>query len=413
MKETHALGCRLYALSAVMITLLGFSARATLAQSNAPTTDVIKIGVLTECANETGGERPSGLVVAAKMAIEDFGGSVGGGPARLVSAAHRNDVSAAQTIVENWFDNEGVTMVTGIPHWGVALEIAALAKRKDRIAIVVNAPTQALTNVSCNATTVHYAYDTYSFHKVVTTAAVKQGYDTWFFLTVDNAFGLQLEKSASDFVVAAGGQVEGTARISISETDFSPYVEAAMRSSAKVIAVAAADRFAFPIIQVLLKSGLPKGKRLAALLMSPDDVEGLGFTKLPKVLLTVGFDPARSAQSQIWSRRFAERSGRSPNTVDAGVYSAVSHYLKAVEASGTVKAQPVARKMKELPINDIFAPVGRIREDGRMVHDMYLAEVKPASESSGPGDFYRILATVPGEESFQPLEKSTCPLIKK
>lgn len=398
MQATNTFRWRLYALCVVMIPLVGLGARASLAQSNAETMGIIKIGVLTERANAEGG-RASPSVVAAEMAIEDFGGSVGGRPLSLVAAAHGNDVSAAQTIVETWFDNEGVTMITGIPHWGVALEVAALAKRKDRIAIVINAPTQALTNAQCNMTTFHYAYDTYSLHKVVTAAAVKQGYDTWFFLTVENAFGLQLEKSASAFVAAAGGHVLGTAAISISETDFSRYIEAANSSSAKVIAVAAADRFAFPIMQALLKSGLSEGKRLAALLMSPDDVEKLGFAALPRVLLTVGFDPARSEQSRVWSRRFFERTGRVPSTIDAGVYSAVSHYLRAVQAAGTTEAQPVARRMKELPVNDIFASEGRIRDDGRMVHEMYLAEVKLASESNGPGDIYRVLGTVTDRKS--------------
>ncbi len=412
MIKPSAVECWRYALCVVMITSLGLGARASLAASNAETMDLIKIGVLTERSDgEGGGASPS--VVAAEMAIEEVGGNVAGRAVSLVAAAHGNDVSAAQTIVETWIDKEGVTMITGIPHWGVALEVAALAKRKDRIAIVINAPTQALTNVQCNMTTFHYAYDTYALHKVVATAAVKQGYETWFFLTLENSFGRQLEKSASDFVVAAGGHVVGTAAIPTSETDFSRYIEAAKASSAKVIAVAAADRFAFPIILALLKSGLPESKRLAALLMSPDDVEKLGFAALPKVLLAVGFDPTRSEQARVWSRRFVERTGRVPSAIDAGVYSAVRHYLGAVAAAGTTEAQPVAGKMKELPINDSFTSQGRIREDGRMVHEMYLAEVKPASESRGPGDFYRILATVPGEEAFQPLEESTCPLIKK
>ncbi|HEX2569501.1 MAG TPA: ABC transporter substrate-binding protein [Polyangia bacterium] len=376
--------------------------------------DVVKIGILTDMSgvySDLGGQ---GAIIAAQMAIDDFGGKVLGKPIMLVSADHQNKADVGTNKAREWFDRDGVDMVTDLLNSGVALGVSNVAKEKNRIAIVVGAGSTDLTGDKCNANTIHYAYDNYALANITGNAVVKKGGDTWFFLTADYAFGQSLEKNTSEVVKKAGGKVLGSVRHPLSTADFSSYLLQAQASKAKIIGLANAGGDTINAIKAANEFGIVEGgQKFAGLLVFITDVHSLGLQAAQGMLLTDGFYWDMNDDTRKWSDRFLAKHKARPTMVQAGDYSAVLHYLKAVQAAGTDEAQAVMAKMREIPVNDVFAKNGKVREDGRMVHDMFLAQVKSPGESKRPWDYYKIVEVVPGDKAFRPLSQSTCPLVKK
>jgi branched-chain amino acid transport system substrate-binding protein len=376
--------------------------------------DVVKIGVLTDMTGVYGDLGGQGSVVAAQMAIDDFGGKVLGKPIQLISADHQNKADLAASKAREWFDRENVDMITDLLNSAVALAVSGVAKDKNKVAMVVGAASSALTNAACNANTVHYAYDTFALANIAGKEIVKGGGDTWFFITADYAFGAALEKDTSDVIKANGGKVLGSVKHPLSTTDFSSYLLQAQASKAKIIGLANAGGDTVNSIKAASEFGITEsGQSLAALLVFITDIHSLGLKTTQGLLVTEGWYWDLNDETRKFADRFLAKHKARPTMDQAGVYSSVLTYLKAVQAAGTDDAQPVMAKMRALPINDVFAKNGKIRVDGRMVHEMYLMQVKKPSESKRPWDYYNLKATIPGDEAFQPLSKSTCALVKK
>ena len=377
--------------------------------------DAVRIGLLLDMTSLYADITGPGSVVAAQMAIDDFGGKVRGKPVQLIHADHQNKADIAATKAREWFDRDKVDAILDVAASGPALAVAPIAKEKNRIAVFSGPGSVRLTNEACTPVTVHYAYDTYALANSTARAVVEKGGNTWFFLTADYTFGTTLEKDATDVVTASGGKVLGSVRHPLNASDFSAFLVRAQASGAKVVGLANAGGDTINAIKGAHEFQLTRdGKQsLAGLLVYINDVHTLGLEAAQGMLLTTAFYWDRNDESRKWARRFFEKTKKMPNMSQAGLYSSVLHYLKAVDAAGTDETGAVMARMKQMPINDIFASNGRIREDGRMVHDMYLYQVKKPSESKYPWDYYRQLAVVPGDKAFQPLSASACPLVKK
>ena len=376
--------------------------------------DVIRIGVLNDQSGPYADFGGKGSVVAAQMAIEDFGGSVLGKKVELVSADHQNKPDIGVSVAREWFDAGGVDMITELTTSSVALAVQDLAKERGKVNIVVGAATSKLTNESCSPTGFHWAYDTYALSRGTGGAVVEAGGKNWFFLTADYAFGHQLEKDTTDFVKAAGGTVKGAVRHPLNTSDFSSFLLQAQSSGAEVVGLANAGTDTTNAIKQAAEFGIVQGgQKLAGLLFTLADAHALGLQTAQGLVLTEGFYWDRTDASRQWSQRYFERMKRMPNMIQSGTYSAVTHYLNAVKAAGTDEGRAVAAKMKEMPVKDFYAENGTVRADGRMVHDMYLFEVKKPGDSTKPWDYFKLLKTIPGKEAFLPLEKSACPLVKK
>ena len=377
--------------------------------------DIVKIGLILDMSSLYADVTGPGTVTAAQLAIADFGGKVLGKPIQLVFADHQNKADIAATKAREWFDRDQVDAILDVAASGPALAVAQVAKEKNRIAVFSGPGSSRLTNDACTAVTVHYAYDTYALANSTARAVVANGGDSWFFLTADYTFGTTLEKDASDVVLANNGKVLGSIRHPLNASDFSSFLLRAQTSGAKVIGLANAGGDTINAIKGAREFKLTAdGKqRLAGLLVYINDIHTLGLEAAQGMLLTTAFYWDRNDASRKWSRRYFEKMKKMPNMSQAGTYSAVTHYLQAVQAAGTDETGAVMAKMKELPINDFYATNGRIRADGRMVHDMYLYEVKKPSEAKYPWDYYKPVATIPADKAFQPLATSACPLIKK
>lgn len=377
--------------------------------------DAVRIGLLLDMSSLYADITGPGSVAAAQMAIDDFGGKVRGKPVQLVHADHQNKADIAATRAREWFDRDKVDAILDVAASGPALAVAPIAKEKNRIAVFSGPGSVRLTNDACTPVTVHYAYDTYALANSTARAVVEKGGTSWFFLTADYTFGTTLEKDATDVVTASGGKVLGSVRHPLNASDFSAFLVRAQASGAKVVGLANAGGDTINAIKGAHEFQLTKdGKQsLAGLLVYINDVHTLGLEAAQGMLLTTAFYWDRNDESRKWARRFFEKTKKMPNMSQAGLYSSVLHYLKAVDAAGTDETGAVMAKMKQMPINDIFASNGRIREDGRMVHDMYLYQVKKPAESKYPWDYYKQVAVVPGDKAFQPLSASTCPLVKK
>jgi branched-chain amino acid transport system substrate-binding protein len=376
--------------------------------------DVVKIGLILDMSSIYADITGKGSADAGQMAIDDFGGKVLGKPIELVYADHQNKPDIAATKAREWFENDHVDAILDVAASATALAALEVAKQKNKI-IVFNGPgATRLTNEACTPLSVHWTYDTYSLAHGTGYATVKQGYDTWFFITADYAFGQDLERDTTAVVTANGGKVLGGVRVPLNTPDFSSFLLQAQASKAKVIALANAGADTTNAIKQASEFGIIKGgQRLAGMLVFITDVNALGLEKAQGMLLTTAFYWDMNDETRKWSARFMAKEGRMPTMAQAGVYSTVTHYLKAVQAAGTDESEAVMKKMRETPVNDFFIKDGHIREDGRMVHDMYLVEVKTPAESKGPWDYYKIKATIPADEAFQPLSASRCPLVKK
>ncbi|WP_108260200.1 ABC transporter substrate-binding protein [Mangrovicoccus ximenensis] len=390
---------------------LGASSLAMASAASAEISDgVVKIGLLTDMSGTYSDLAGPGAVAAAEMAIEDMGGTVAGVPVELLTADHQNKADIAANKAREWGENEQVDAFAELVTTSVALAVYEIAKQQNKVTLVSGAASSPLTNDACIPSGIHYTYNTRALANGTGAAVVAEGGDTWYFLTADYAFGQSLEADVTKVVEAAGGQVLGSIRHPFPASDFSSFVLQAQASGAKVIGLANAGADTTNAIKAANEFGLvAAGQSLAALLMFITDVHALGLETAQGIQLTTGFYWDMDDETRAWSEKFMERTGNMPSMVQAGVYSSVTHYLKGIEATGSDDTDTVMAWMRETPIDDFFAKGGRIRSDGRMVHDMYLARVKSPSESEGPWDYYDIVRTIPGEEAYGTLEESTCP----
>ena len=375
---------------------------------------IVKIGVLNDQSGlyaDLGGQ---GSVVAARMAIEDTGGTVLGKPVEVVFADHQNKADIGAAIARQWFDVEKVDMAIGFDNSAVALAVEQLAAEHNRIAIAGAVGSTAFTGKACTPTEASWIYDSYALTTSLARSVVAEGRDTWFFLTVDYAFGHSLEADAANAVLAAGGKVLGSVRHPLNTSDFSSYLLQAQASGAKVVALANAGGDMINAIKQANEFGLARGgQSIVSLLVFITDVHSMGLQTAQGLKFVTGFYWDRDAGSRAWSKRFFARHGAMPTMAQASVYSAIRHYLRAVAAAGTDEARAVMAKMREIPVNDFYAKNGHLREDGRLVHDMYFAEVKKPSESSEPWDDYNILSVIPGANAFRALADGGCPLVRR
>ena len=373
----------------------------------------VKIGILNDQSGVYADYGGKGSFEAAKMAIEDFGDSVLGQKIEIITADHQNKPDLATSIARRWYEVEGVDMITELTTSSVALAVQGLSLEKKKIDIVVGAATSRITGDACTPYGFHWAFDTHALAVGTGGALVKAGGDSWFFLTADYAFGYSLEKDTSDIVQANGGKVLGSVRIPLNSSDFSSFLLQAQSSKAKIVGLANAGLDTTNSIKQAAEFGIVKsGQKLAGLLMTLAEVHGLGLEAAQGLVLTEGFYWDQSDKTRAFSERFFKRTGRMPNMIQAGTYSATLQYLKAVKAAGTKASDAVAKKLKELPVDDVFAQGGKVLENGRMVHDLYLFEVKKPSESKRPWDYYKQLAVVPGDKAFFTAKESGCPLTK-
>jgi branched-chain amino acid transport system substrate-binding protein len=390
-----------------------FAAAPAFAQSKI-SGDVVRIGVLTDMSglySDLGGQ---GSIEAAKLAVADF---IAQDKPKfkidIVSADHQNKPDIGANKAREWYDTQGVDMITDVLNSGVGIAAAKVAGEKKHIMINVGAGSSRLSNEDCNPYSIHYAYDTYALANGTGTAMTKAGGDTWFFLTADYAFGQSLEQDTSNAVKAAGGKVLGAVRHPLNASDFSSFLLQAQASKAKVIGLANAGGDTINSIKAANEFGITKNQQLAGLLVFITDIHSLGLPVTQGMLLTDGWYWDYNDETRAFGKRFFEKMKKMPTMVQAGVYSATLQYLKAVQAAGTDAADPVMAELKKLKINDMFAKNGYIRADGRMVHEMYLMQVKKQSESKYPWDYYTVKAKIPGDQAFQPLSLSRCPMIKK
>ena len=399
-------------LAAVVAAGLVLAASGTAANAQI-SDDVVKIGVLTDMSSLYADATGKGSLAAVEMAVADYGGKVKGKPVEVVSADHQNKPDVGVAIARNWYDNEKVDAIFDVPTSSVALPVSALTREKNKININSGGGSSDITGPACSATGAHWVYDTYALAHVTGEAVVKDGGDTWFFITADYAFGKSMEDEATKVITAAGGKVIGGVKHPISTQDFSSYVLQAQASKAKIVGLANAGMDTVNAVKQAGEFGLVKGgQRVAALLIFESDVQSLGLQIAQGLVLTTAFYWDQNDETRAWTKRFRAKRDKLPNLTTAGVYSATMHYLKAVQAAGTDEPKAVMAKMHELPINDMMSKNIKLREDGRVMRDMYLAQVKSPAESKGKDDIYKILATVPADKAWRPLKDGKCPLIK-
>ena len=373
--------------------------------------DVVKIGVLNDQTGLYADLGGPGSVVAAKMAVEDFGGEVLGKPIEIVSGDHQNKSDVGAGIAREWFDVGKVDMAIGFDNSSVALAVEQLAAEKNRIAIAGAVGSTAFTGKSCTPNEASWVYDSYALTTSLAKAVVAEGRDTWFFLTVDYAFGHSLEADATAAVKTAGGKVLGSVRHPLNTADFSSYLLQAQASGAKVVAFANGGGDMVNATKQANEFGLTKTQSIVSLLVFISDVHSMQLQAAQGLKLVTAFYWDRNDETRAWSKRFFGKFGRMPTMPQAAVYSAITHYLGSIKAAGTDEAKAVMAKMRELPVNDFYVKGGHVRADGRLVHDMYLAQVKTPAESRGPWDYYKILATIPGDQAFRSLADGGCPLV--
>jgi branched-chain amino acid transport system substrate-binding protein len=401
---------RLNALSLLIaLLLLGSSGSADAADR------VIKIGVLTDMASLYADGAGPGSVAAAKLAVEDFNPASKGMKVEVLAADHQNKPDIGASIANFWFDVEGVNVIVDVPNSAVALAVSEIARQKNRLFLASGAATSDLTGAKCNANTIQWTYDTWNLANTVGKAVVKNGGDSWFFITVDYAFGLALERETSAVVEANGGTVLGHVRHPLNTSDFSSYLLQARASGAKVIGIASAGGDFTNAVRQASEFGIVRGgQSLAGLLVTAVDVQALGLPTAQGLLLTENWYWDLNDDSRAWTKRWqASRPNKVPTMLHAGVYGAVTHYLKAIEAMNDHEdddGQVVAAMMKKMPTNDPLFGKGLVRADGRKIHDSYLFEVKAPEDSRNSDDLYTVRSVIPAAEAFRPLNAGGCPL---
>ena len=375
--------------------------------------DKIVIGFVTDMSSLYSDIDGPGGVEAIRMAIADMQKEFPGKKIELVTADHQNKADIASAKVREWIDQGGADVIIGGTNSSTALASAKIAAEKKRPYIQVGAASSRLTNEDCTPYTVHYAYDTIALANGTGAAVVKSGGKSWFFLTADYAFGHSLEKDTGDVVKAAGGNVVGAVRHPLSASDFSSFLLQAQNSKAQILGLANAGGDTINSIKAANEFGVTKNMKLAGLLMFINDIHSLGLPTTQGMYLTDGWYWNQSPESRAWARKFFDKMKRMPSMLQAGDYSAVTQYLTAVKAAGTDDADAVMAQLKKQKINDMFAKGGYIRPDGRMVHEMYLMQVKTPAESKEPWDYFKVAQVIPGEQAYQSLANSKCPLITK
>ncbi|SEH88489.1 ABC transporter substrate-binding protein [Tardiphaga sp. OK245] len=378
--------------------------------------DIVKLGVLDDMSGPYADIQGPGDVVAVKMAVEDFGGKVNGKPIEVVSADLQNKADVGLAIARRWYDNENVDVILGLGHSGVALAVQGITQEKNRVSITTSAGSTLLTGKQCSPLGMHWVYDTYALAKGTASAVIARGNgDKWFFLTADYAFGHALEQDTSAIVKQKGGTVVGTVRAPLNSSDFSSFLLQAQSSKAQVIGLANAGADTINAIKNASDFGIMSGgQKMAGLLVLLTDIHTLGLKTAQGLLFTEAFYWDQNDETRAFSKRFAERHGGKPPTMfQAGIYSAAMHYLKAVKEAGTDEAKAVVATMKKLPVNDFMTKNGSVRDDGRMMRDMYLMEAKKPADSKSTWDLMNVVATIPADQAFRPLSESECPLIKK
>jgi branched-chain amino acid transport system substrate-binding protein len=405
-------GKLIVALAGTLVCLAATGAWAQ-AKSGKVSGGVVKIGVLDDMSglySDIGGK---GEVVAAEMAAAEVGGKVLGAPIQVVSADHQNKPDVGASKAREWFDGD-VDIIVGTVNSSVAIAVSKVANEKHRLFIDSGAGSTRLTNEDCNPYTIHYEYDTYATGTATGRAVVAHGGKTWFFLTADYAFGKSLQADTTNAVKAAGGKVLGSVLHPLSASDFSSYLLQAQASGAQVIGLANAGGDTINSVKAASEFGITKKQTLAGLLIFTTDIHAMGLQATQGLYVAEGFYWDQNDDTRKWSKAFAAKmGGKMPTMVQAGVYSSTLQYLKAIQAAGTDDADAVMKKLKEMTLNDATVKGGKVRADGRMVHEFYLYQVKSPSESKGPWDYYKLISTIPGDQAFQPLSLSRCPMIKK
>lgn len=374
--------------------------------------DVIKIGIITDMSSVYADIDGQGGVEAMKLAIADMGGSIAGKKIEVVYADHQNKADVAAAKAREWFDTQGLDMLIGGTNSGTALAMAKVAAEKKKPFLVVGAASSALTNDQCTPYTVHWAYDTVALAKGTGNAVVKAGGKSWYFLTADYAFGAALQADTTTVVKAAGGTVVGSVKAPLNASDFSSFLLQAQSSKAQILGLANAGGDTINSIKAANEFGVTKTMKLAGLLVFINDIHSLGLKATQGMYLTDSWYWNQSAETRAWSRKFFGIMKRMPSSVQAGDYSATLQYLTAVKAAGTDDADKVLAQLRQTKINDIFAKGGFIRPDGRMVHDMYLMQVKTPEQSTEPWDYYNVVETIKGEAAWTAKADTKCPLWK-
>jgi len=398
-----------------LATLFCFGVAAAVATSASAeiSGDVVKLGVLNDMSSLYADLSGAGSVEAARMAIADFGGSVNGKKIELISADHQNKPDVGSAIATQWFDNDGVDAIVDVPTSSVALAVQQIARTKGKLFLISGAAASDLTGKACSPTSVHWTYDTVALANGTGGAVVKAGGDTWFFITADYAFGHALERDTARVVEANGGKVLGKVRAPLNTADFSSFLLQAQGSKAKIIGLANAGGDTINSIKQAGEFGIVEGgQKLAGLLVFITDIHCLGLQAAHGLQLTEAFYWDQNDATRAWSKRFFDKIGREPSMVQAGVYGAVTHYLNAIKATNSDDGLTVVKQMKATPINDFMTKNGKIREDGTLVRDMYLFEVKAPAESKGPWDYYKQIAVISGEDAFKLPGPNECPLVK-
>ena len=400
---------------AAAIAALAFAQGPAFAQQEKISDGVVRIGVLTDMSGLYSDFAGKGAVEAVKMAVEDFGGKVRDKPIEVIFADHMMKADNASSTARSWIDEKKDDMIANNTGSATALATLKVANEKKRIAIVTGAGTSRVTNEDCTPYSVQYNHNTEAMANVTGKSIIKQGGDTWTFLTADYAFGHSLEADTTKVIKANGGKVLGSIKHPLNTSDFSSYLLQAQATGAKIIGLANAGGDTINAIKGAREFGLlNSGKqKLAGLLMFITDIHSIGLDTAQGLYLTEAFYWDTNDETRKWSERYFKRTGKMPASIQAADYSSTMHYLKAIQAAGTDDPDAVIKKMKETPVNDFYAKNGTIRADGLMVHDFYLMEVKKPSESKRPWDYYNVRAVVPGTEAYPPLSESTCPLVKR
>jgi branched-chain amino acid transport system substrate-binding protein len=392
-------------------TFLAWSAGTAGAQV---TGDVVKVGVLNDMSGPYSDLQGQGSAVAAQLAIDDFGGSILGKPIELVTGDLQNKVDVGAAVARLWYDTENVDAIFDVGHSAVALAVQEIARERNRINVTISAGTPALTGENCSPNGFHWTYDNYATPRATALATLKEGGDTWYFITADYAFGHSLEENTRSLVEENGGTVLGAVRAPLSGTDFASYILQAQGSGAKVICLANAGTDFVNTLKQMSEFGITEGgQRIIGLLVNLTDVHSLGLEAAQGLMYTEAFYWDLNDETRAFAERFRAVHGKPPTQMQASAYSAVNHYLKAVEAAGTDDTDKVLAAMKSMPINDFMTKDGRIREDGRVIRDLYLVRVKAPAESTNEWDLLEVVATIKGDDAFRPLDQGGCPLVSK
>jgi len=373
----------------------------------------VRLGVLTDMSSLYADNGGQGSVVAAQMAVDDFKGKVLGRPIEIIAGDHQNKADVGSAIARRWLENENVEAILDVPNSAVALAVQGITRDKKKLFLATGAATSRLTGDECSPTGIHWTYDTYALSQGTTRAISRLGAKSWFFLSADYSLGAQLEADSRKVIDATGGKVVGAVKHPINTPDFSSFLLQAQASKADVIALADSGGDFINAVKQAGEFGVTRGQKLAGLIVFIADIHSLGLQSAQGLMLTSAFYWDLNDETRAWSRRFIDKTRKVPTMIHAGTYGAVMHYLRAVEAAGTFDGPTVAAKMREMPVNDFMTKNGRIRRDGRLVRDMYLFRVKSPEDSKYKFDYYQLLATIPGEEAFKPMEEGGCPLLKQ